>query len=427
MNILVIGSGGREHVLTWKIRQSPFVEKIYCAPGNPGMAELAECVDIVVTDFDGLVAFAKERAVEFVIVGPEEPLAKGIVDVFGEAGISAFGPTKDAAILEASKAFTKRLMAEHGIPSAEYAEFTETAAAKAYVREMGAPIVVKADGLAAGKGVTVAPTVAAAEAAIDAMMVEKSFGDAGTRVVIEECLSGEEASILAFTDGERVLPLATSQDHKPVYDGDRGPNTGGMGAYSPAPVVDDAMFGEIRRRILEPCVRAMADEGRPYRGILYAGLMITVDGPKVIEFNCRFGDPEAQVVLPRLKSDIVPIMQACCLGTLEDTRLDYDEGACVTVVMASGGYPYAYEKGRLITGIDEAEARGAIVFHAGTKRLNGDLVTDGGRVLSVTALGDTIPAAIDNAYMAVACIEFQDAYYRRDIGRKVWLRLEGGE
>lgn len=424
MNVLVIGSGGREHALAWKIAQSPLVEKLYCAPGNLGMAKVGECVNIAATEFDKLIAFAKNRRVGLTVVGPEDPLARGIADRFAQAGLRVFGPSAAGAQLESSKAFAKKIMTRYGIPTSEYAEFSDPEAAIAYVREKGAPIVVKADGLAAGKGVTVAHDVESAVAAIQEAMVRRVFGEAGARVVVEECLVGEEASILAFTDGKTVLPMASSQDHKPVYDGDLGPNTGGMGAYSPAPIVTLELFEEIRKTVLQRCVDGMAKEGREYRGVLYAGLMITQTGPKVVEFNCRFGDPEAQVVLPRMKSDVVPVMQACCDGALAKVKIEWDDRACVTVAMASGGYPGSYEKGKVITGIEKAEADPDImVFHAGTKQDGVSLVTNGGRVLNVTALGSGIASTIEKAYGAVAMIHFERAHYRNDIGRKALARL----
>lgn len=425
MNVLVIGSGGREHALTWKIAQSPLVNQVYCAPGNPGMASIAECVDIGVNDFDALLSFAEEKEIGLTVVGPEDPLAGGIVDVFEAKGLRAFGPGKAAAQLEGSKAFAKQVMDRHGIPTASYAEFESADEAEVYVREQGAPIVVKADGLAAGKGVTVAQTVDEAIAAIQDAMVGNMFGDAGARVVIEECMFGEEASIFALSDGEHIIPLASSQDHKPAYDGDRGPNTGGMGAYSPAPVITDKLFAGIRESVLEACIQGMKSDGIPYKGVLYAGLMITETGPRVVEFNCRFGDPETQVVLPRMKSDIVPLMLACCDGTLDEQELEWEDRECVTVVMASGGYPKSYEKGKVITGIDDAEStEQCFVFHAGTKEADGQLVTSGGRVLNVTAYGQTIKEAIDTAYSGVSKIQFDDAFYRSDIGKKALDRFE---
>jgi phosphoribosylamine---glycine ligase len=427
VNVLVVGSGGREHALAWKIAQSPQVETVYCAPGNAGIARVAECVDIGVNDFGRLVAFAKEKNVGLTVIGPEDPLSKGVVDRFAREGLLVFGPTGAAAQLEASKAFAKRLMEKYDIPTAKYGEFADAESAIAYVREQGAPIVIKADGLAAGKGVTVAHDVDTAVAAIRAAMTDKVFGDAGARVIVEECLVGEECSILAFTDGETVLSMAPSQDHKPALDGDLGPNTGGMGAYSPAPLVTDELFDEIDRTVMRPCVAGLASDGTPYTGILYAGLMITQDGPKVVEFNCRFGDPETQVVLPRMKSDIISAFLACCDGTLDALELEWEDAACVSVVMASGGYPGPYEKGKVITGIDDAEDDPAVtVFNAGTKAGDGGLLTNGGRVLNVTATGPDIPGAIDAAYRAVGKVHFEGAHYRTDIGAKAIRHLEEG-
>lgn len=425
MRVLVVGSGGREHALVWKIARSPLVEKVYCAPGNPGIAHAAECVDLGVNDFAALSALAREEQIDLTVVGPEDPLSRGIVDHFEREDLTVFGPSKAAAELEASKAFAKRLMERQQIPTAAYAEFSNAPAAIGYVRAHGAPIVIKANGLAAGKGVTVAHTVDEAESAIREAMEARVFGDAGASVIIEEFMSGEEASILAFADGTHVLPMLTSQDHKPALDGDRGPNTGGMGAYSPAPVVDAALLAEIQATILEPCVRGMAEAGCPYKGVLYAGLMITPEGkPRVVEFNCRFGDPETQVVLPQMTSDIVPILLACAKGSLDTLSLEWQTGACVSVVMASGGYPGAYDKGKPITGIAEAEALdGVVVFHAGTSTRGGVLVTNGGRVLNVTATGDTLKGAIDTAYAAVDRIAFEGAHFRSDIGAKGLQRV----
>lgn len=423
MNVLVIGGGGREHALVWKLAQSPLVQALYCAPGNPGIARLAERVDVGVQDFARLEEFAREKYVDLTVVGPEAPLTAGIADHFAEAGLRLFGPTAAAARLEGSKSFAKDFMKRNGIPTAEYEEFEEADAAIAYVRDKGAPVVVKADGLAAGKGVTVAREVAEAETAIRAAMVERVFGEAGAKVVIEEFLEGEEASVLAFCDGKTFLPMVPSQDHKPALDGDKGPNTGGMGAYSPAPVAGAELMEQVERDILRPCVEQMAAEGSAYAGVLYAGLMINEHGVKVVEINCRFGDPETQVVLPRMTSDIVPAMLACCAGTLDQTSLEWSPEACVSVVMASGGYPGAYEKGKLISGVKEAEEEeGVIVFHAGTGELDGKLVTNGGRVLDVTATGPDIPAAIDKAYRGVQRISFEGAHYRSDIGRKALER-----
>ncbi|HOJ32148.1 MAG TPA: phosphoribosylamine--glycine ligase [Candidatus Hydrogenedentes bacterium] len=425
MRVLVIGSGGREHALVWKIAQSSKAEKIFCIPGNAGIAQLAKCVALPPSDFESLAFFAEKERIDLTVVGPEDPLACGIVDFFEQRGLSIFGPTRAAARLESSKAFAKKIMSRYNIPTALGQEFSSADDAIAHVTRVGAPVVVKADGLAAGKGVTVARTVEQAIKAINDIMVARVFGSAGDKVIIEECLVGEEASILAFTDGVNVVPMAVSQDHKPVFDADQGPNTGGMGAYSPAPVVSQKLFDEIQRSILEPCVRGMRAEGIPYRGCLYAGIMVTEAGPKVIEFNCRFGDPETQVVLPRMKTDILVPMTACSSGSLDGVSLEWSEEACVTVVMASGGYPGSYEKGKVIMGIDAAEKEGKVmVFHAGTRRGDrGEWLTNGGRVLNITALGRTIPEAIDNAYQAVRLIHFENAHFRTDIGQKALKHL----
>jgi len=426
MNVLVIGGGGREHALVWKIAQSSHVKNVYCAPGNPGIGELATCVDLPVNDIEGLIVFAQNNAIDLTVVGPEDPLAAGIVDQFAQAGLKAFGPSAAAAQLEGSKAFAKAFMARHNIPTAAYAEFDSVSDAEEYVRKVGAPIVIKADGLTAGKGVTVAHDLDSAVKAVREAMVSKTFGEAGTRLIIEEFLEGEEASILAFADGQRVIPMVASQDHKPAFDNDQGPNTGGMGAYSPAPVITPALQEEIVNTILAPCLDGMAHEGIPYKGILYAGLMITKNGPKVVEFNCRFGDPETQVVLPQMKGDLTPVLIACCDGTLDRVAIEWANRACVTVVMASGGYPRDYAKGKVITGIGEAQANpNVIVFHAGTRLKNGDLVTNGGRVLNVTATGPDIASTIARAYEAVGKICFEDAHFRNDIGRRALARLEG--
>lgn len=421
MNVLVIGSGGREHALAWKIAQSPLVEKVYGAPGNPGIDNLEKgiCVSVSADDFDMLAAYIEAQHIDLTVVGPEDPLAKGIVDALSAQGMRVFGPTAAAAQLEASKSFAKDFMARHTIPTAAYEVFESADEAIAYVQEKGAPIVVKADGLAAGKGVTVAQDVAQAETAIRAAMEDRVFGNAGNRVVIEECLIGEEASILAFCDGKTYVPLASSQDHKPALDGDKGPNTGGMGAYSPAPVVTDAIMEQINREILGPCIEGMAADGMPYTGILYAGLIITDAGPKVIEFNVRFGDPETQVILPRMTTDIVPVFLACCDGKLDQQKIEYSTNPCVTVVMASGGYPGSYKKGIAIEGLETTEALDeVVVFQAGVKQERGDLYTAGGRVLNVTAMASTLPQAIEKAYEAVSRIQFEGAHYRTDIGEK---------
>jgi phosphoribosylamine--glycine ligase len=426
MKILIIGSGGREHALAWKIAQSPLVAKVYGAPGNPGIASLSKgaCVPIGVDDFSGIKAFVEEKDIDLTVVGPEDPLAKGLVDYLEQGGDRAFGPSAGAAQLEGSKAFAKAFMERHHIPTAAWAEFDDAADAAAYVRAKGAPIVIKADGLAAGKGVTVAMDMDTALRAIDDAMVRHAFGSAGARVVVEEFMTGEEASILAFCDGTTVIPMASSQDHKAVFDGDQGPNTGGMGAYSPAPVVTAALERRILEEVLQPAVRGMAAEGNPYRGILYAGLMINAEGPKVVEFNVRFGDPETQVVLPRMKTDLVPVLIACCEGRLHEERIEYHNAPCVTVVMASGGYPGAYEKGKAISGIDAAEEEaGVSVFQAGTKLEDGVLRSNGGRVLNVTATEATLPEAIAKAYRAVGKIAFDGAHQRTDIGGKALRRM----
>lgn len=426
MNVLIIGSGGREHALAWKITQSPLVDVVYGAPGNPGFERLEKgvCLNIDADDFDFLATFIRGKKIDLTVVGPENPLAAGITDALEAKGLRVFGPSAAAARLESSKSFAKDFMIRHGIPTASYAVFHSAEAAWAHVRQVGTPIVVKADGLAAGKGVTVAHTLADAETAIRAAMIEGVFGRAGQSVVLEEFLVGEEASILAFCDGSTFKPLASSQDHKAVFDDDQGPNTGGMGAYSPAPVVTEAMMARIEKEILEPCIRGMMEEGMPYKGILYAGLMITPTGPKVIEFNVRFGDPETQVILPRMTTDIVPLLFACCHGTLADMDITYTPDYCVGVVMAAKGYPGPYEKGNIINGIESAETiEGVTVFLAGVKKQGADVVTSGGRVLNVTALGSSLPETLNKVYAAVRRIHFSGAHYRTDIGRKALKHL----
>ena len=425
MNILVIGGGGREHTLAWKLAQSPSATKLYAIPGNPGMAAVAECVSsISIEDNEAVVAFAEEHAIDLVVIGPEVPLTNGIVDAFEAAGILAFGPRKAAAELEGSKAFSKGLMKKYGIPTAKYEVFTDAEAAKDYVRQEGAPIVIKADGLAAGKGVIVAETCDEALAAVADIMEDQEFGAAGNRVVIEEFMEGEEASLLCFTDGETIVPMISSQDHKRAYDGDKGPNTGGMGTYAPAPVMTPAMIEATKEKILKPVIAAMKQEGRTYQGCLYAGLMITKDGPKVVEFNARFGDPETQVVLPLLKSDLVEIMVACAKGdgSLKDLDIAWSDGAAVCVVLASGGYPKSYRKGYEITGLDEAEKLGCHVFHAGTAERDGSVVTAGGRVLGVVAEAADVRAAVDKAYQGVNVIDFKDKMFRHDIAHRALER-----
>jgi len=419
VNILVIGSGGREHALFWKLSESPQTGHIYAIPGNPGMGEM---IDISVMDNDAILRFAKEKEIGLVVVGPEVPLMNGLVDDLEKAGIRAFGPRANAAEIEGSKSFAKDLMKKYGIPTARYEVFTEAEPARAYIRREGAPIVVKADGLAAGKGVIVAMTEQEALDAVDAIMEENSFGDAGARVVIEEFMQGEEASLLAFTDGKVIRPMISAQDHKRAFDGDKGPNTGGMGTYAPAPVMTAEMTERAVEEILKPTIAAMAKEGRPYRGCLYAGLMITPEGPKVVEFNARFGDPETQVVLPLLDGNLADIMCACCEGRLAEVPIAWKDGAAVCVVLAAGGYPGRYEKGREIHGIADAEDAGALVFHAGTAERDGKIVTNGGRVLGVVGRGGDIAAAVQAAYEAAGKISFEGMYYRKDIAHRALHR-----
>ena len=421
MKVLVIGSGGREHALVWKISQSPKVDKIYCAPGNAGIAQQAECVAIKADDLDGLLAFAQQNQIDLTVVGPEVPLTMGIVDKFQKQGLKIFGPSGKAAEIEGSKTFAKDLMAKYNIPTAKYGAFTDAAEAKAFLDTVGLPCVVKADGLAAGKGVLICETKAEAEEAIADILVDNKFGSAGSRVVVEEFLTGQEVSMLAFTDGKTVVPMVSSQDHKRIWDGDKGLNTGGMGAYSPAPVYTADIHEIVVPQVLEATVKAMEAEGRSFSGILYAGLMLTADGPKVLEFNARFGDPETQAVLPRLKSDLVDIFLAIIDGRLNEMNIEWHEEAAVCVVIASGGYPETSEKGCVITGLAEAAATGAIVFHAGTKEDNGNIVTNGGRVLGISALGKDIAEAIANAYKGVKEVKFENMQYRTDIGKKAFL------
>ncbi|GLY63192.1 phosphoribosylamine--glycine ligase [Pectobacterium brasiliense] len=419
MNILVIGNGGREHALAWKASQSPLAKRVYVAPGNAGTAlePALTNVDIAATDIPALVAFAQENHIDLTIVGPETPLVIGVVDAFQSAGLTIFGPTQGAAQLEGSKAFTKDFLARHNIPSAEYQNFTEVEPALAYVRSKGAPIVIKADGLAAGKGVIVAMTLQEAENAIQDMLAGNAFGDAGHRIVVEEFLDGEEASFIVMVDGKNVLPMATSQDHKRVGDKDTGPNTGGMGAYSPAPVVTDEIHQRVMDQVIWPTVNGMAAEGNTYVGFLYAGLMISADGqPKVIEFNCRFGDPETQPIMLRLRSDLVELCLAACDGTLDQKDSVWDERPSLGVVLAAGGYPADYNTGDVISGLPQQDAEDGKVFHAGTK-LNGiNVVTNGGRVLCVTALGNTVAEAQQRAYEIAAGIQWQGVFCRKDIG-----------
>ena len=419
MKVLVIGSGGREHTIVWKLTQSPKVTQIYCAPGNGGISAMAECVPISVMDFEALVSFAKEKQIDLTVVAPDDPLAAGAVDAFEAAGLRAFGPNKAAAIIEGSKAFSKDLMKKYGIPTAAYETFDNSADAIAYAKEKNQiPVVVKADGLALGKGVIIAQSMTEAENAIHEIMDDKVFGAAGGKVVIEEFLTGPEISVLAFTDGKTVKPMVSAQDHKRAYDNDEGPNTGGMGTFSPSRIYTEELAEECMETIFLPTIKAMNAEGRTFKGVLYFGLMKTPQGVKVIEYNCRFGDPETQVVLPRLKTDLFDIFNAVIDETLADLTIEWDDNAAVCVVLASGGYPKSYEKGYPIEGLDTAKVKGALLFHAGTALDNGVYKTAGGRVLGVTATGKNLDAAIKQAYEYVNMISFQDMHYRKDIGIK---------
>ncbi|EKO3378183.1 phosphoribosylamine--glycine ligase [Vibrio fluvialis] len=425
MRVLIIGSGGREHALGWKVAQNPAIETVFIAPGNAGTALEAKLqnVNIAVEDVAGLVAFAQDNEIELTIVGPEAPLVIGVVDAFRAAGLPIFGPTQAAAQLEGSKAFTKDFLARHNIPTAAYANFTEIEPALAYVREQGAPIVVKADGLAAGKGVIVAMTLEEAEEAIKDMLAGNAFGDAGSRVVVEEFLDGEEASFIVMVDGENVLPMATSQDHKRVGDQDTGPNTGGMGAYSPAPVVTQAIHDRVMQEVIYPTVRGMAAEGNPYTGFLYAGLMIDSTGaPKVIEYNCRFGDPETQPIMMRMQSDLVELCLAAIDGKLDQVESKWDPRASIGIVLAAGGYPGDYAKGDIISGLPTTEVEGQKVFHAGTTNKDGHVVTNGGRVLCATALGNTVSEAQQRAYELAKQISWNGIFHRNDIGYRAIAR-----
>jgi len=419
MKVLMVGSGGREHALCWAIAKSPRCDELYCTPGNAGIDQVANCVNIDAMDLDGIVRFAKQNSIDFVIVGPEAPLVAGLVDRLEAAGIKAFGPRAEAARLEGSKGMTKDLCARYDIPTADYARFDEPGAAKEYIRIKGAPIVVKADGLAAGKGVILCRNENEAYAAIDHIMTELAFGEAGSQIVIEEFMSGEEASFFALVDGKCAKPMVAVQDHKAAFDGDVGPNTGGMGAYSPAPIVGDALTQAIMDRIITPTIYAMSDEGMPYKGVLFAGLMITEDGPKLIEYNVRFGDPECQSMMARLKSDALEILLACAEGRLDEIELEWHNDAALTVVLATEGYPGDYVTGSEIRGLEAATERGVIVFHAGTKESNGKIIANGGRVLGVTARAKTIKAAQKLAYKGVDAIDWPQGFCRRDIGWRV--------
>jgi phosphoribosylamine--glycine ligase len=425
MKVLVVGSGGREHGLTWKIAQSPLVDEVFCAPGNGGIAADAICVDIPAEDIGSLLKFVKSNAIELTVVGPEAPLVAGIVDAFQAEGLPVFGPDRRGAQIEGSKIFSKEVMRKASIPTASCGVFTDAETARAYAREVPFACVVKADGLAAGKGVIVTSCADEACSAIDEILVGRTFGSAGESIVVEERLVGEEASFIAICDGEHIVPLASSQDHKPALDGDQGPNTGGMGAYSPAPVLTDDMYGRVLDTVLHPLVRELRKEGIVYRGVLYAGLMMTDKGPYVLEFNARMGDPETQPLLMRLKSDIVPILHEVARGgSIRGMDLLWEDGPSVCVVMASGGYPGPYEKGRVITGLAEAgRIEGVKVFHAGTKLQDDRIVTAGGRVLGVTAVADDLKGAIAKAYRAVDLISFEGVHFRRDIGHKALRRL----
>ncbi|MCJ9427820.1 phosphoribosylamine--glycine ligase [Kordiimonas sp. A6E486] len=421
MNILVIGSGGREHALCWKIARSPMIGSLYCAPGNGGIADVATCLDLDAADHGAVIEFCQNHDIGLVVVGPEAPLVAGLVDDLTAANILAFGPTKGAAQLEGSKGFTKDMCAKYGIPTAAYGRFSDAESAKAYTREQGAPIVVKADGLAAGKGVIIAQTLDEALEAIDTIF-GGAFGSAGAEVVIEEFMEGEEASFFALADGTHTLALATAQDHKAVGDGDTGPNTGGMGAYSPAPVMTDEMNARVMAEIIEPTVRAMADMGHPYKGVFFAGLMITKDGPKLIEYNCRFGDPECQVLMTRMTSDLVPLLIAAAEGNLKGKMAEWSDDAALTVVMAAAGYPGSYKKGTEIKGLERAtDTTGAYIFHAGTKREDGHLLATGGRVLNVTARGKTVTEAQEKAYETIKLVDWPEGFCRSDIG---WRAVE---
>ena len=419
MKVLVVGGGGREHAICWKLAQSPKITELYCAPGNAGIAQVATCVPVKATDVEGMVKWAKDNAMDFVMVAPDDPLALGMVDAMDEAGIPAFGPRANAAIIEASKAFSKALMKKYNIPTAAYETFTELDKALAYIDEQGAPIVVKADGLALGKGVVVASTVEEAKQAVREMMEDKKFGASGSTVVIEECMVGPEVTVLAFCDGEHLVPMLSSQDHKRVFDGNQGPNTGGMGAFCPSPNYTPEIAEFCQKNIFIPTVEALKAEGRPFKGVIYFGLMLTEKGPKVVEYNARFGDPETQPILSMLDTDLLDIFQACVNGTLDQVEVKWKDGAACCIVLASGGYPIAHKTGYVISGLDKVE--GATVFHAGTKLdENGNFLNNGGRVLGVTATGSDLQDAVAKAYAACEPISWTDMHKRTDIG-KVWV------
>ncbi len=420
MKVLIVGSGGREHAIAWKVAQSPKVDKIYCAPGNAGIEEYAECVNIKAMEFDRLAAFAKEKEIDLTVVGMDDPLVGGIVDVFEAQGLRVFGPRRNAAILEGSKAFSKDLMKKYGIPTAAYENFDDANAALAYLETAKFPIVLKADGLALGKGVLICETLEDAKAGVREIMTDKKFGEAGSRMVIEEFLTGREVSVLSFVDGKTIKPMTSAQDHKRAGDGDTGLNTGGMGTFSPSPFYTKEVDDFCRKYIYQPTVDAMAAEGREFKGIIFFGLMLTADGPRVLEYNARFGDPEAQVVLPRMKTDIVDVFEACIDGTLDQTDLEFEDNAAVCVVLASDGYPVSYQKGFPISGLETFKDKdGYYVFHAGTAKNEKGIVTNGGRVLGVTAKGENLKAARRNAYEALQWIDFENKYYRNDIGKAI--------
>lgn len=414
MKVLVVGSGGREHAICWALKKSPKVTELYCAPGNGGIGEIATCVDVKATDIPGMVAWAKENQMDFVMVAPDDPLAMGMVDALEKAGIRAFGPRKNAAIIEGSKAFSKELMKKYGIPTADYAVFTDKEQALTYVEKQGAPIVVKCDGLALGKGVVVAQTLDEAKEAVVNMMENKAFGEAGAKVVIEECMTGPEVTVLAFTDGKTIVPMPSSQDHKRAYDGDQGPNTGGMGAISPCPNYTPELSKVCMDTIFLPTVKALNAEGRMFQGVIYFGMMLTPKGPKVVEYNARFGDPECQAVLSLLETDLMDILEACVDGTLDQVDVKFKDAASCCLVLASGGYPVAYEKGKEITGLDQV--KDAVVFHAGTRKQDGKFLTNGGRVLGVTAVAPTLREAVVKAYAAAGPVFFEKMHFRKDIG-----------
>lgn len=418
MKVAVIGGGGREHTLAWKLAQSPSVDKLYAIPGSAAMSEVAQCVDIALSDLDAITDYAQKEGIDMLVVGPEVPLTEGLADLAQSKGLAVFGPNKAAAQMEGSKVFAKNLMKKYHVPTAAYASFTDGDATKAYIKEQGAPIVVKADGLAAGKGVVVAQTEAEAIEAVNAMMEDHIFGASGGRIVIEECMVGEEASLLAFVDGKTIVPMISAQDHKRIFDNDEGPNTGGMGAYAPAPVVTPEIRKEVEEKILKPVVDGLKQEGITYQGCLYAGLMITADGPKVVEFNCRFGDPETQAVLPLLDGDLAQIMYACAKGTLTADMVHWKDAAACCVIMASAGYPASSHKGDVISGLDAVDKEDVMVFHSGTAKKDDQYVTNGGRVLGVTAVAPDLKSAIEKAYDNVKRIHFDGQQIRSDIGAK---------